>query len=319
MAQNMRIYGVGGAGVNIASRYIDFPEQRDNVARIVPALIDTSQSNLRHRDLGNTETYLIEGLDGSGKIRQDNHQAISKTIKEMLVEIPPDQFNVVVFSASGGSGSVIGPLLIKEMMSKGLPVMAIVVGSYESVVTADNTRKTLQSLESVAQMTSTPVVMSYHLNRPGTKRSQIDEQVYLAIACLAVLASGEVLEMDRQDIVNWLNFTKVGGQPQLATLHLSLGQEQLENHKAPVSVASIFSNPDQIRPSIYSDYHTDGYADLSHVDVDEIHYIISVDDLTKIYSEIKEISDEMGETRSARVQRDSIVDDNDRSSDGLVL
>lgn len=206
------------------------------------------------------------------------------------------------------------------MINKGIPVVAIVVGSYESVITSDNTSKTLQSMESVAKRTSKPVVMSYHLNRPGSKRSQIDEQIYLTIACLAVLASGEVLEMDRQDLVNWIDFTKIGGHPQLATLHLSLGQENLESHKAPVSVASIFSSPDQIRPLIQSDYHTDGYADLSHIEeVDEIHYIISISELDKIYSEIKSISNEMDETRSARIERNSIVSDDDCSDDGLVL
>ena len=101
MTKQVRLYGAGGAGINIVSHYTG-RQSEPGCAEIMPALVDTSRSNLKNREMPKDSTYLVEGLDGSGKIRAENHAEISKTIKQILVQIPPTDFNIVVFSASGG-------------------------------------------------------------------------------------------------------------------------------------------------------------------------------------------------------------------------
>lgn len=308
MTKQVRIFGCGGAGVNITSHYTG-RKAGAGCAEILPALIDTSRSNLKGRQIPEDATYLVDGLDGSGKIRAENHAEISKTIKQILVQIQPTDFNIVVFSASGGSGSVIGPLILKELADRKIPAIAMVIGSDESVIAAENTLKTLQSLESIAQGTKLPLVMSYHQNDLNDKRSNVDKSVFSAIACFSILASGENMEMDYRDLVHWIQYTKVnGGKPQLATVHIATTAEQFEQIVAPISVASLYSEPDAEHLATTADYQSVGYADLSSADIDQLHFLIGVNDLAKIGSDIKSRVAKMLEARNARVEPDSLLD-----------
>lgn len=98
----LRVYGAGGAGLNLACRYNDLPDNpTPGYAEVRPVYIDTSRSNLT-ADHNPDYFYCLEDVDGSGKVRRENHQAISKSIRQILQEFKPLDFNVVIFSASGG-------------------------------------------------------------------------------------------------------------------------------------------------------------------------------------------------------------------------
>lgn len=320
MSNKVRLYGCGGAGVNVVSYYAT-RESQNGCAELVPSLIDTSASNLRRHELSDDDVYQVEGLDGSGKVRSENHSEINKVIKEILVKMSPTDFNIVVFSTSGGSGSVIGPLIMKELLSRGLSAIAVVVGSDESVIAAENTLKTLQSLELISKKTETPVVMSYHHNDQGTRRSSIDQEMYAAIASLSILASGENLEMDRLDLVHWLNYTKINGAtPRLSTLEIAMSGEAYSSLSGVLSVASLYNDFDQERIVTDADYHSDGFANLSIIDIKEAHFAITVEGVSQIGKKIKDRVSKMKETREARVERDSLLDDvNTSDNDDIVL
>lgn len=102
MTHRMRIYGAGGCGCNRVNAIMERGLPTSNRAEVLPAVLDTSRSNLQKSNLGEDSVYLVPDLDGSGKLRHENHREISKSIKNMLNQIPPDDFNVVIFSASGG-------------------------------------------------------------------------------------------------------------------------------------------------------------------------------------------------------------------------
>lgn len=321
MAKQIRVFGCGGAGVNITSHYTG-KQTSAGCAEILPALIDTSRSNLKGRQIPEDATYLVDGLDGSGKIRAENHVEISKTIKQILVQIEPTDFNIVVFSASGGSGSVIGPLILKELGDRKIPAIAMVIGSDESVIAAENTLKTLQSLENISQNSGLPLIMSYHQNDLSDKRSNVDKSIFSAIACFSILASGENMEMDYRDLVHWIQYTKVnGGKPQLATVHIATTSDQFNKVIAPISVASLYSEPDADHLATTADYQSVGYADLSSADIEQLHFLIGVNDLAQIGSAIKQRVGKMVEARQARVEPDSLLDGVDTGSnkDHLIL
>lgn len=321
MTNQVRIYGAGGAGVNITSHYTGRAASA-GCAELLPALVDTSRSNLKGRQIPEDATYLVEGLDGSGKIRAENHTEIAKTIKQVLVQIQPTDFNIVVFSASGGSGSVIGPLILKELSDRKIPAVAMVIGSDESVIAAENTLKTLQSLENISQGSGLPMIMSYHQNDLNDKRSSVDKSIFSAIACFSILASGENMEMDYRDLVHWIQYTKVnGGKPQLATVHIATTADQFNQVVAPISVASLYSDPDSEHLPTTADYQSVGYADLSSADIDQLHFLIGINDLAKIGNDIKQRVNKMLEARQARVEPDSLLDGADVSTNngGLIL
>lgn len=315
MSKPVRIYGAGGAGTNIAAKYLDVTD-----INFQPAVLDTSRANIEHFDDHNLDTYFVEGLNGSGKIRSENYEEIAPTIKEMLIQIPPAEFNIVVFSASGGSGSVIGPLILRELHERGIFAVAVMIGSYESMISAKNTKKTLQTLESFASMTGKPIVASYILNQPDKKRSEIDQSVLMTISSLGVLLGGDIREMDSKDVHNWAFFNKISGKAQLATLHIGLNERQIEAVTTPVSVASLYTDPDQSQPAVSSDYHTVGYTDLSAMeDGQQIHFLISTLSVRAIFDEIKAVTDRFEENNEARVDRESILHDAEKRDDGMVF
>lgn len=87
MSKKLRVFGCGGAGINLVTHYFG-KDAEAGMAEMAPALIDTSRSNLMGRKIDEDSTYLVEGLDGSGKIRSENYDSINKTIKQILVQIP---------------------------------------------------------------------------------------------------------------------------------------------------------------------------------------------------------------------------------------
>lgn len=316
MPYSVRVYGAGGCGTNIASRY--FKESNSSVS-LEPAILDTSEANLADVDRSKISTYLVEGTDGSGKIRQDNYPKIKESIKQMLVEIPAKDLNIVVFSAGGGSGSVIGPLILSELLSRKEMAIAIVIGDAESLVSAENTKKTLQSLELVSQKTEIPVVMNYIMNDVNQSRSSINKLAYMTISSISTLVRSGVTEIDRQDIFNWLHFHKITGESQLSSLEILLDGSNIDNSRIPCSVASLYQDPDQEHRSFSTDYHTVGYdPNLGDININkELHFVISTHSLTNIYSQIEQIASKIRERKDAQPPRKSIVSDD--NGDDLIL
>lgn len=320
----MRVYGCGGAGINIAS-YFNNTAAEPNCAKVSPAYIDTSKSNL-HGEFADKDLYIVGktvagGLDGSGKVRSENHIEISNEIKQILLEVEPGDFNVVVFSGSGGSGSVIGPLLMKELLSRKMSAVCVVIGSDESIKTADNTLKTLKTLDLISKDIGLPVVMYYEHNDRNTKRSEIDTQLHLAISTMAILSSGRNLGLDTRDISNWLHFNKVTVvEPQLAQLEVFNDKEAADQVKDSISVTSIMASPDMPPLTIVPEYQAEGFLPDKVEHYDQLHYVISIDSIPKIVGNISKTLDSYINQRNSRVKQSSVLGDDDvASSTGLVL
>jgi hypothetical protein len=98
----LNLYACGGAGVNIGMNFLKYMgKTAEGFAEIKPIFIDTSKSNT-HSSISIENLYLLDGLDGSGKKRDSNYEAISECSKEILHQFKPADVNVIVHSASGG-------------------------------------------------------------------------------------------------------------------------------------------------------------------------------------------------------------------------
>lgn len=318
---NIRLYGCGGAGINLASKFDNSshnPEKGYAIAN--PVYVDTSRSNLKP---SMTEEYfaILEGVDGSGKVRRENHEQIGKSVKSILQTHKPQDFNIVIFSASGGSGSVFGPLIVKELLSRNLPVVAIVIGSDESAITAQNSLNTIKSLESIAESVGLPVIAYYDHNDRDVKRSEVDASAVRTIAKLAVLASRQNSELDSRDISNFLQYTRVTNvRARLALLAVYNNNRDAEDTSKPVSIASLYSSPDADKLAVIPDYHCEGYpVHLQEDGFQSIHYVITIDGVQTIANSLNEKVKSIDAERNSRVDHKSIVADAERTSDGLVL
>jgi len=102
MSNKMHIYACGGAALNIASSIVNYDTKNDiGFCDIETYFTDTSKSNLVSK-IPDDKTYLIEGLDGSGKNRKSNYEVLSECAVKILHQFKPGDINVVLHSSSGG-------------------------------------------------------------------------------------------------------------------------------------------------------------------------------------------------------------------------
>lgn len=205
------VWACGGTGTNIAKQITDLD--------ITVNYIDSSSSNMR--DVNTKNIFLIEGLDGAGKHRGTAHSKFKDLDEDVLIRMKPSPIlNVVVSSLSGGSGSVIAPLLTKQLIANGHNVIVIGVDSKHSVIELDNTIKTLKSYKGISDNTEKSVSLYYIEN---TTRKEADKKAIWAISLFALLIDKEnTAEFDTSDLSNFINFDKVtDNQPSVSMIEFN--------------------------------------------------------------------------------------------------
>lgn len=274
--QSIRLYGAGGLGTNIAKLYQPKQEVADSP---MVAYADTSRSNLSADN--DKYSYLIDGVDGSGKKRDLNAASIRKHVAPMLSEFPPGDFNLVIFSASGGTGSVFGPMLVHELMMRKKQVIAVVGGDSDSAIAIDNTLKTLRSLSALADKAQIPVTIVYEEMSLGSQRREVDSLFQKAIDAIRILTSGLNTEMDTQDLAHWLNYASVTShEPGLGILHIHNTNDSLTDLYGALSVASLYASPDDPHGAVKAAYRTTGYTGSQGTS--PLHFVITQDGLTAV-------------------------------------
>ncbi len=275
MRQSLTVYGCGGCGGNIVQHFVDIPDDHDKplFPKTTLTMLDTSDSNLAKTGK-KINHFIVPGLEGAGKHRTRAYEGVESQIMGILNDHKPSPFNIVVFSGSGGSGSVIGPLITAELLRRGLATIAVVVGSTTSAIETDNTHKTLRSLQSMATSNKTggrPICMVYLENDTTRKtaeyagaRTQIDLRIAEVIRQLAMLFGGMHRELDRTDLNNWLNwrpaFPDIPAQLVEILVFKEDALETTEAYKGMViGTASVVNGDDDPIPDLDQPYSCVGY------------------------------------------------------------
>lgn len=258
------LFAAGGAGINIAKKLEKFRGHKETaLADISIVYIDTSRSN--GRGLPEEHTHLFEGMDGSGKVRAENFQEISRHVRSILQRFQPGDLAIVLSSASGGSGSVIAPTLMSELLANNVPSVAIAIGSTDSALEIQNTLNTLKSYEGVAKKREIPVVMSYFQNSKETNRHVVNDAVTEMITTLMVVYSRQNDELDSKDLENFLNFPKVTKftDPRLVGLSRLLNDQTKNIDDVTtgnvIGMVSLLKQGEQLDVDFIPDYQAIGY------------------------------------------------------------
>lgn len=99
---NVTVYCCGGAGINIGSFFEQYRDRSEPGFSLLSTIyIDTSHSNI-NKNIPDEFTYIFDGLDGSGKVRKENAEAISISVLDILHKFKPGDLSIVISSASGG-------------------------------------------------------------------------------------------------------------------------------------------------------------------------------------------------------------------------
>ena len=313
----------GGAGINVGKSFVNKPTL-EGLASIEPIFCDTSESNIRglNTRANKINFELVPDTDGSGGIRGENNVAIADIVNAILNKYDTTRLNIVCFSASGGSGSVFGPLIASELLKREAPIILMVIGSEESKLRIINTIKTLKSLDNIAtNIIKKPIVMYYAHNLPGAKFSVTDNQIIGAITSISVLASGLNEGLDSKDLYNFLMWTVISSaKPQLSLLEIISTVDAETLKKIPVSLASLYRNEDTPRVTLISDYDCYGYVSDPDLIKEDLHFVITNDNVVSIAQSVNERVNDIESKANARSNQTSITDKNDVAQDnGLIL
>ena len=189
---SLKIFALGGCGINI----VNSCKMPDGVI----TLMDTSYANVKE---GQEVTTLSRKNEGGGKIRSMNATEIDENIKA-LDDIYAD-INVLLYSTSGASGSVIGPLMNKYINSYGKKVINCAVISDDSEKEIQNTLNTIKSLDSIAKRENIfmPIVLFHNTNKYTQK--ELNTSIVSYIIDIHNLFTISVSEIDKNDRLNFLS------------------------------------------------------------------------------------------------------------------
>lgn len=325
MKAKITLYACGGAGLNIASHFENFRGSSETgLATIEPVYIDTSKSNITNK-IPEDFTYHVEGLDGSGKVRAENHSQISECVLDILHKHQPTDINIVLSSASGGSGSVIAPSLVSELLHRDVPTIVIIVGSTDSRIELVNTIRTLKSYEAIAQLRKSPVSAMYYENSPVSARKSVDTDIHTAITLLSTLFSGENRELDSSDLKNWLKYNKVTAfDSHLSFIDFYKKKIVLEKGITAITVATLAVDDGETSPGTDVEYQCVGYIKkevLDKIGLDApIHVAVLDGAITVVHKRLDKTLQSLDEARNARIVKTSILSEKDvPTSNGLIL
>lgn len=323
----VQLYACGGMGMNIGQANEKHRGLKPaGFAELNISYIDTARSNVK-ADLPLNDCYFFEGVDGSGQLRTENVEVINKAARDILNKHKPADLNIVLHSASGGSGSVIGPCLVEQLLLKGENVVVIMSGDLNTIKFAKNTRGTIKTYVNIAENVAKAAVPAvyFEINDRSPRRT-VDEAIAHILGGLLVLASRQNQELDTADVYNFLHFSKQGVtsfRPQLALLSMAAGGESPAVPGNIISVATLATETSGTSISPRPEYQITGYLpkDIEQKMSDNapVHFIISDGffhvELPKIEKLILEHEDESASRKSMA----SLLTADDKATVGAII
>lgn len=329
-------YFCGGAGINLSQLLAAMNVGNiPTLANVNTVMLDTSDSNKPEGDHENF--YQIPGMDGAGKDRSKSYKIVNDKVDEILNLFKPRKMNIVVYSESGGSGSVIGPLILCELKKRGHSAIGVVVGSTLSAAEANNTMKTEATHQVLAERMAKKNITRLYLENaedssgiesPYTgKRGDVDKLAIDNILKLLQLFSGCNKELDDEDIVTWDNFDRlIEVPPGSNDLIITSDKNVLEKYKGTIiSIASILVDRTSEAPNVGAMVSTHGYYDESHYQEDaalnDFYFIITPALRESRLARLKSVCDNFEKQRLelAERSRSSAAEVGNVTDDAFVL
>lgn len=341
----INLFGLGGAATNIIAA---IAEEQNKIspkefAKLNVVLVDTSSSNYRDKAalLENlsfpVKFFHIPSLDGSGQVRSANVQAVRPHIGHILNDYadPDATLNIVISSASGGSGGPIAGLLTKQLLENGENVLVYMIGDHTTYMYANNTRNTIKSYEAIAQATGRPVVAHYFENDNKTSsREDINQDVSSTIMDYRLLFGGCVHGVDTADLTNFLDYTKVTPeQPHLTLLNnhaISVDEkdtgllamemeENLGKDFRAISSVNIQCDPKADLQSLECLFRVDGTFNYSEKNPNlcNFYFVLTDNYFFDVVRKLDDIVDSY--ERKAKTRVHQAIDVSDADDSGLIL
>lgn len=197
---SINFIGCGGGGINMVRRMLP-----GYVNRVSYRYIDTSDNNILPG-----EDFISITKGGSGLKREKNDNPTTRAIAGYSDEVLGlADINVIVFSLSGGSGSVSGPLLISEIaVRRKKLVIAIVIASVQSEKHTSNTLATLRTLHNITAEDDIYLPIMIFNNAVAGDRF-VNDVMPNKMRHLIDILTTPTFEIDRQDRMHFVDVQSV--------------------------------------------------------------------------------------------------------------
>lgn len=241
--KDFNIYLCGGGAINVGNLILSESRHGHYIEQMVG--LDTSTAN---KAIDNSfPIERLEGTEGSGSDKSKNMHLYKPFVKQTLAKYEPNKINIVVYTASGGTGAGVGPHLVRELLELDLPVLSMVIGDDSSMKELNNTVSTLRSLAAQTQL-GVPVCFCYHVNKDGLTHTAVNRSVVASIdAALLTLNLGNE-RVDYADICNLFFFNKVvDADPILTQMTFLLDEDLGKYDRQAIAAISLFKEEESIR------------------------------------------------------------------------
>ncbi len=325
------LYCCGGAGAQVGGPLLQV-KSSPGYADMISTFIDTSAADLSLAGISDSKSMFIitnngagDEIDGAGGLRREIAAVVNDNIQQILLKHPPQRTNIVVYSASGGSGSTIGPLLHAELVRQGKTVISFIIGSEESVIRGTNTIGTLKTCHNLgANVLKKPFLFNYTHNIPGAPWGEVNTLMRDKIAGMCYLFSREHAKIDTSDIANWADYTRVSTvAPGLALVSICTSAKEVQacaEKSPPITIASVYASKEPGSLGVVADYDTIGFQIVPGLTVPDMHYVVTTDAIDSIAKNIQDSLSKMSAVSNARSKQNSLVKSDDTAdASGLIF
>lgn len=217
----------GGGAYSIANQIKDkILGNTQDFPKVVTNYIDTTDINIKSDFLKST-FFKIESVltgdnnevSGSGGDRANHIDSKVAGVKEYInkhkfLTSKADEFHIVLFTCGGGSGSTIGPALVRELKSKGITTIAFCVADSSTIMTASNSISTIAGVDKMMRAINASLPLFYYDNGSiGDKNitaseEQVNTMILSDINLLLAFLSTSKTDIDNADMHMFLDQTK---------------------------------------------------------------------------------------------------------------
>lgn len=293
MSNTLVFHAAGGCGINISDDvFSKLKDLGDGYADTRFHYVDTSRANIdKIKPLGDffqitTKTNSLDQIQGTGADRKRFIHDVIPGVKEYLdknkyLSLKRDEFHIVAFSTSGGSGSTIGPLIVKDLISRDIPVIALVVGDSSNGINCMNTVRTIDTLDAIAKQAKRCLSVIYFNNHSllTTKKDsvhnlnnaeqEVNKIILSTMTLVSVFLSGDNEALDNQDMANIIDqskYTNIEIQPGLYGLTLFMNNIATQVEGAiPTVGRSLTVKGENFDTNLTLLHHKRGYIEHTNV------------------------------------------------------
>lgn len=316
----LQIVLCGGTGINIGKDLLAMPGTKI-IKEASYLALDTSDSNptdnmfpLEHM---NSTRAPGEKAQGSGKDITLNYEHMSPFIGETFRKHKPGKFVIVIGSGAGGSGSGLTLATMRYLISKGVPVVLVLVSDFSSLVERRNSVKVLQSYANQTQQRYLGKVIPFiRVNNTSDKTwGEVNKEAVNEINYLSLFLTESNEGLDFEDIVNLLQYSKVTGLPPALSEINFFNEKYLADFtgKPPVAYCSLHDSRENVKTIFEgAGYRATGIINLENNPPSDSTIVLTLDHgeaVEKVKHELDELEKSSQNSRSTFVKQDDFSDD----------